>query len=91
MGAPYGRCTFKGACSAATGGIDGEIVGIINEDEDGGAKNEEGLTRLVVARLLLLLLFKSGPPCSEIGAVEAETDRTGTCGVGAVEVTTVGP
>lgn len=69
--------------------MDEEIVGIINDDEEGGAKNEEGFTRLVTR--LLLLLFKSGVPCSEIGAVEAEREMTGTCGVGAGEATTLGP
>lgn len=88
IGAPYGRM-FMGGWREAPVGIDEEIDGIINDDdEEGGVKNEEGLTRLVTR--LPLLLFKSDVLCSEIGADGAERERAGTCGVGTGEET-IGP
>lgn len=62
---------------------------MINADEEeGGAKKEEGFTRLV-ARLLLLI----GSGVSWIGnggVEEADRGRDGTCKVGTGEGTTLG-
>lgn len=52
-GVPYGCCMVRGGCRGGAVGIEDEICGIINEDEDRGEKNE-GLTRFV-ERLRLLL------------------------------------
>lgn len=62
--------------------------GIINADEEeGGAKNEEGFRRLVPR---LLLLIGSIVSWSGVGLDEARRESDGICGVGAGEETTLG-
>lgn len=88
-GVPYERCGFGGALIAAKFGMGEEIGGIINEDEEeGGAKKEEGFTRLVL--VTRMLLFGSEVTCRGIGVEEAERGRAGTWGVGAGADTAVG-
>lgn len=68
-----------------TDGIDDEIEDII--DEDGGTKNEDGLTRLVTR---LLMPFGSELPCRGIDIDDAGTARAGPCGTTDGEDTTMG-
>lgn len=86
IGVPYGRCRFRGGWRVAAVGTDEEVGGIINADEEGGAKNE-GFTRLVTR---LILLIGSGVSWRATVGDEAERVRDGTCGVGAEEGTAVG-
>ena len=86
IGVPYGRCRFRGGWRTGAVGMDEEIGGIIKADEEGGAKKEEGFRRLATR---LLLLIGSMVSWRGVGLDGAERESDGTCGVGAVEETTL--